>query len=101
MDEAHRLRNVYKPGNVIGKALKEALGRAFAELKKLGASQKALIFTESRRTQDYLLALLEQSAYASQAVLFTGGNASAQAQQCVRAAGTKISVVRGCVWRQR
>lgn len=28
MDEAHRLRNVYKPGNVIGKALKEALAHA-------------------------------------------------------------------------
>jgi SNF2 family DNA or RNA helicase len=28
MDEAHRLRNVYKPSNVIGKALKEALANA-------------------------------------------------------------------------
>jgi len=28
MDEAHRLRNVYKPGNVIGKTLKEALAHA-------------------------------------------------------------------------
>ena len=28
MDEAHRLRNVYKPNNVIGKALKEALAQA-------------------------------------------------------------------------
>jgi hypothetical protein len=28
MDEAHRLRNVYKPSNVIGKALKEALAHA-------------------------------------------------------------------------
>lgn len=28
VDEAHRLRNVYKPGNVIGKALKEALAHA-------------------------------------------------------------------------
>lgn len=28
MDEAHRLRNVYKPSNVIGKALKDALANA-------------------------------------------------------------------------
>jgi hypothetical protein len=28
MDEAHRLRNVYKPSNVIGKALREALAHA-------------------------------------------------------------------------
>ena len=40
MDEAHRLRNVYKRGNVIGKALKEALGRAFAELKKTAPAKK-------------------------------------------------------------
>lgn len=38
--------------NTKGQALLQALGRAFAELQKLGASQKALIFTESRRTQD-------------------------------------------------
>jgi superfamily II DNA/RNA helicase len=56
-----------------------ALGKAFAELEQLGANRKALIFTESRRTQDYLLALLEQSPYADQAVLFNGTNSSEQA----------------------
>ena len=67
--------------NAKGQALLQALGRAFAELQKLGASQKALIFTESRRTQDYLLELLEQSPYAGQTVLFNGSNSSPQAQQ--------------------
>ena len=67
--------------NAKGQALLQALGRAFAELQKLGARQKALIFTESRRTQDYLLALLEQSPYAGQTVLFNGSNTSPQAQQ--------------------
>lgn len=67
--------------NAKGQALMQALGRAFAELQKLGASQKALIFTESRRTQDYLLELLEQSPYAGQTVLFNGSNTGAQAQQ--------------------
>ncbi len=163
MDEAHRLRNVYKPSNVIGKALKDALPDAFKVLltatplqnsllelyglvsmvdervfgdlpsfrdqfgalgnpdtvaklrarmqhicmrtlrrqvqpyisytrripmvepftpsqdEKLGANKKALIFTESRRTQDYLLKLLEQSAYAGQTILFNGSNSSGQA----------------------
>jgi SNF2 family DNA or RNA helicase len=37
MDEAHRLRNVYKPSNVIGKALKDALAHAFTA----GATQCA------------------------------------------------------------
>ena len=64
--------------NAKGQALLIALGKAFAELEKLGASKKALIFTESRRTQDYILALLEQSPYAGQAVLFNGTNASEQ-----------------------
>ena len=68
--------------NAKGQALLTALGKAFAELEKLGANKKALIFTESRRTQDYLLGLLgllEQSAYAGQTVLFNGTNTSEQA----------------------
>jgi superfamily II DNA or RNA helicase len=65
--------------NAKGQALLIALGKAFVELDKLGANKKALIFTESRRTQDYLLGLLEQSAYAGQTVLFNGTNTSGQA----------------------
>ena len=65
--------------NAKGQALLMALGKAFAELERLGAHRKALIFTESRRTQDYLLALLEQSPYAGQTVLFNGTNSSDQA----------------------
>ena len=67
--------------NAKGQALLKALGKAFAELHKLGANQKALIFTESRRTQDYLMGLLEQSLYAGQTVLFNGSNSSTQAGQ--------------------
>ena len=40
--------------NAKGQALLQALGKAFSELKRLGANQKALIFTESKRTQDLL-----------------------------------------------
>lgn len=67
--------------NAKGQALLQALGKAFSELERLGANQKALIFTESKRTQAYLLDLLEQSPYAGQTVLFNGTNTSAQAQQ--------------------
>ena len=70
--------------NAKGQALLVALGKAFAELEKLGANKKALIFTESRRTQDYLLGLLEQSAYAGQTVLFNGTNSSEQATRIYR-----------------
>lgn len=38
-----------------------ALDKGFEQLKKLGAPAKALIFTESRRTQDFLYSLLEKN----------------------------------------
>ena len=44
-----------------GRSLLTALTRAFAELERLGAEKKAIIFTESRRTQDYLLNLLAET----------------------------------------
>nr|WP_256209510.1 SNF2-related protein [Basfia succiniciproducens] len=66
-------------------ALLTALARAFSELKRLGAAQKAIIFTESKRTQDYLLQCLSESAYAGEngegIVLFNGTNSDAQAQK--------------------
>ena len=40
----------------------------------MGAARKALIFTESRRTQDYLYAFLESHGYAGQVVTFSGTN---------------------------
>jgi ERCC4-related helicase len=49
--------------NAKGMALLKALGVAFAKAKGLGAEQKAIIFTESRRTQSYLLRLLADSPF--------------------------------------
>ncbi|XWY21662.1 SNF2-related protein [Bisgaard Taxon 45] len=67
-----------------GKALFNALDKAFAELKRLGAAQKAIIFTESKRTQEYLLECLSKSVYAGEngdgIVLFNGTNSGHQAQ---------------------
>jgi len=63
-----------------GKALLTALDRAFAELERLGAAKKAIIFTESRRTQDYLLSLLVNTHYGEGIVLFNGTNSDARAQ---------------------
>lgn len=40
----------------------------------MGASKKALIFTESRRTQNYLFEFLSKNGYQDQIVLFHGGN---------------------------
>jgi ERCC4-related helicase len=66
--------------NAKGKALLIALDRAFAELDRLGAAKKAIIFTESRRTQEYLLSLLADTPYGDGIVLFNGSNSDARAQ---------------------
>lgn len=67
--------------NAKGTALLTALERAFTELGRLGAPKKAIIFTESKRTQNYLLSLLENTAYGKEIVLFNGTNSDAQAQK--------------------
>lgn len=67
--------------NAKGKALLIALERAFAELERLEAARKAIIFTESRRTQDYLLSLLADTPYGDGIVLFNGTNTDATAQR--------------------
>ncbi|MET1755526.1 SNF2-related protein [Novosphingobium sp. RD2P27] len=56
------------------KALLTALDIGFAEQARMGAGRKALIFTESRRTQDYLYAFLDSNGYAGQIVTFSGTN---------------------------
>ncbi len=60
--------------NAKGRALLKALGFAFAKATELGSAPKAIIFTESRRTQDYLLRVLTDSPFADGIVLFNGSN---------------------------
>lgn len=60
--------------NAKGQALLKALNTAFVKAAELNSPQKALIFTESRRTQNYLLQLLSESQYANGIVLFNGSN---------------------------
>jgi adenine-specific DNA-methyltransferase len=57
------------------------LGAAFQKAEDLGAAQKAIIFTESRKTQSYLLRLLGKSLYAEGIVLFNGTNADEGSKQ--------------------
>lgn len=56
------------------RTLMSALDIGFKEMEKIGARRKALIFTESRRTQDYLKSFLESNGYAGKIVLFNGSN---------------------------
>jgi len=54
--------------------LLRALEIGFEQMATTGAARKALIFTESRRTQDYLKTYLESHGYCGQVVLFNGTN---------------------------
>ena len=67
--------------NAKGRALLNALDVAFAKAAELGAEQKAIIFTESRKTQSYLLRLLGDSAFADGIVLFNGSNTDERSKQ--------------------
>jgi superfamily II DNA or RNA helicase len=66
--------------NEKGKVLRSALERAFAETAKYGGAQKAIVFTESRRTQDYLLCLLKDSPWGEGLLLFNGSNNDEQSK---------------------
>lgn len=57
--------------NAKGDALLVALKTGFKKLKELGANQKAVIFTESRRTQEFLYEMLKDK-YKDKIVLFNG-----------------------------
>ena len=60
--------------NAKGNVLMTALKAGFAKAKELGSEEKALLFTESRRTQEYLFNLLSQTEYENKIVLFNGTN---------------------------
>jgi len=66
--------------NAKGQALLSALRAGFAKAVELGGAEKTIIFTESRRTQEYLLRLLSNNGYADKLVLFNGSNSDAQSK---------------------
>ncbi len=85
-EEADELRRFYALAasivrNSKGEALLTALRRGFAAAERAqrdqGAAtlqQKAVIFTESRKTQQYLYDLLENTEFAGASILFNGSN---------------------------
>ena len=61
------------------RALLTALEIGFAEMEKMGAAQRAVIFTESRRTQTYVKEFLEANGYAGRVITFNGTNTEPEA----------------------
>lgn len=77
--------------NSKGEVLLTALRRGFAASaeaqKKQGAAtlqQKAIIFTESRRTQEYLFRVLEQTEFSGKVMLFNGSNTDSLSKSIFR-----------------
>jgi len=60
--------------NAKGEKLMTALDEGFKKLRGLGAGEKAIIFTESTRTQEYLFKKLQGGPFAGRVVLFNGSN---------------------------
>jgi len=56
------------------KALLQALDTGFSQMAVMGAQDKAIIFTESRRTQEYIAQYLASKGYDGQTVSFSGTN---------------------------
>lgn len=74
-------------------ALLKALDQSVAMLPQTGAAKKALIFTESTRTQLYLKEYLEQNGYRGRIVTFNGSNTDKESNAiyeawCAKNAGT-------------
>lgn len=66
--------------NAKGEALIPALKIAFDKAQDLGAQRKAVLFTESRRTQQYLFDLLSRSGYEGKLVMMNGSNNDPQSK---------------------
>ncbi len=63
------------------RTLLNALEIGFTKMQENGAARKALIFTESRRTQSYLRNFLDANGYAGKVVRFNGSNNDEEARK--------------------
>ncbi|MCC6543849.1 MAG: DEAD/DEAH box helicase family protein [Nitrospirae bacterium] len=85
-EESRSLKEFYELARSIrrnskGEVLITALKAGFAEAEKRGGSKKAIIFTESTRTQKYLASILEDTDYKGSIVLFNGSNSDPKSQE--------------------
>jgi len=60
------------------RALLTAVEIGFSEMERIGAARRAVVFTESRRTQQFLRDFLEANGYAGRVILFNGTNSDAE-----------------------
>lgn len=65
--------------------LSEAIDKGFERLRELGAPEKAIIFTDSTKTQEYIARALKESGKGNGLVLFNGSNDSPEQTEIYRA----------------
>jgi ERCC4-related helicase len=88
--ESEKLKEFFQLAHSIhknskGEVLLTALKKGLAEAARFGAQRKAIIFTESTRTQRYLYDLLQQTEFSGKIVLFNGSNNDIQSRQVYNA----------------
>lgn len=74
-------------GEVLLAALRRGFDKSVEAQKDRGEAklhQKAIIFTESRRTQEYLFRILEETEFEGKIVLFNGSNSDSRSKQIYR-----------------
>src|SRR5699024_4086151 len=78
IEELRGFADLARSINVNQKAvhLGDALDQGFAKLRKIGAPEKAIIFTDSTKTQEYLARTLRETGRGEGLVLFNGQNNS-------------------------
>ncbi len=68
--------------NSKGKALLKSLNIGFKKMQEFGAKEKVIIFTESRKTQDYVLRVLDEiEEYKNKIILFNGSNTDEKSKE--------------------
>jgi ERCC4-related helicase len=65
--------------------LNDALNQGFARLREIGAPEKAIIFTDSTKTQEYIARSLHEAGRGEGLVLFNGTNDSPEVTAIYRA----------------
>lgn len=63
------------------RALLQALQIGFDRMAEMGAARKAVIFTESRRTQEFLKDFLESNGYAGRVAIYNGTNSDRESSR--------------------
>ena len=86
VDELRSYAELARSITVNQKAVKliEALDKGFERLGEIGAPQKAIIFTDSTKTQEYIARTLSEAGRGDGLVLFNGQNNSPAANEIYR-----------------